>query len=607
MNSEKSQKQLQFFNKYNKLVLNTSSEVKFSKIKSTFLCSEAKKKSKENISKYILLGEHDENNKNQNKKSNNVFTLKVAYHDKTFEKNIKFLSSYNEFYSILIPQNDISHIPLIKEPLINDDNVIFDSDFEEGNLRMAIEIIKNKEYDLLMRPEVGSKKLYTWFFFSVYIKNQSKKDNDNILKLNIINKPKDKNYFNGQCPVLMFDSSLNKWTRNTFNVYTMNNGLKNPNLKNEYKSYYTLTFSFYYKPKTKYYFAACYPYTYTQLRLYLNTLNNNSYNDIIKFGTIGQTYNKNNIPYIIITNYTSSKEEINERKCIFITGRIHSGETVSSYVVQGLIDFLVNLNNPISKYLRDKFIFKIIPMLNIDGVIYGNYRLNLLGKDMNRLWIPSLAISPDECDESSLYINNVIDMIKKTLYCRNIYFYCDFHGHSGKQNFFLYGCPKEGMENFHKKFMEIYSKRNNIFSLSDCMHKIMPNKMNTCRALLKHKFNIDLSYCLETSMYSYNIKGENDKKVFPFTIEKYKQIGMDFCLSLFDFINPQNGEIFEDNKNNENNINSLNINNNISINVEEEETINYDKRIKNEANKMEKEQEKEEEIGTLNINKYFII
>ena len=75
------------------------------------------KKSKENITKYFLLGEHDEINKNQNKKNNNIFTLKVAYHDKTFEKNIKFLSSYNEFYSILIPQNDISHIPLIKEPL----------------------------------------------------------------------------------------------------------------------------------------------------------------------------------------------------------------------------------------------------------------------------------------------------------------------------------------------------------------------------------------------------------------------------------------------------------------------------------------------------------
>ena len=604
MNLEESQKKEQYYNKYKKLVLNTSSELKFTKIKSTFLCSEAKRMSKANISKYYSLGQtiQNDNNKNQNKKGNNIFTLKVAYHDKTFDKPIKFLSSYNEFYSILIPQNDISHIPLIDEPLVNDDNVIFDSDFEEGNLRMAIEINPNKEYDLIMRPEVGSKKLYYWFFFSVLIKNENKINNENILKLNIINRTKDKNYINGQCPILMFDTSINKWTRNTFNVYTMNNGLKNPNLKNEYKSYYSLTFSFYYKQNTKYYFASCYPYTYTQLRLYLNTLNNNCYKDIIKFGIIGKTYNKNNIPYLIITNYSSPNEEIKERKCIFITGRIHSGETVSSYVIQGLIDFLINLNNPISKYLRDKFIFKIIPMLNIDGVIYGNYRLNILGKDMNRLWVPSLVLSPDECDSSSLYINNIIDLIKKTINCRNIYFYCDFHGHSGKQNFFLYGCPKEGMENFHKKFMEIYSKKNNIFSLNDCMHKIMPNKMNTCRVLLKNEFNIDLSYCLETSMYSYNIKGENDKKIYPFTIEKYKQIGMDFCLSLFDYINPQNEENENNTKNdNNNNININNSKNNNNISIIEEKNKN------NEINNEKKEQEKEEEIGALNINKYFII
>ena len=147
------------------------------------------------------------------------------------------------------------------------------------------------------------------------------------------------------------------------------------------------------------------------------------------------------------------------------------------------------------------------------------------------------------------------------------------------------------MENFHKKFMEIYSKKNNIFSLNDCMHKIMPNKMNTCRVLLKNEFNIDLSYCLETSMYSYNIKGENDKKIYPFTIEKYKQIGMDFCLSLFDYINPQNEE-------NENI--SINDNNNSKNNNKEENNKNN-----NEINSEKKE--KEEEIGALNINKYFII
>ena len=34
--------------------------------------------------------------------------------------------------------------------------------------------------------------------------------------------------------------------------------------------------------------------------------------------------------------------------------------------------------------LRDAFIFKIVPMLNPDGVIVGNYRCSLAGRDLNR-------------------------------------------------------------------------------------------------------------------------------------------------------------------------------------------------------------------------------
>lgn len=34
--------------------------------------------------------------------------------------------------------------------------------------------------------------------------------------------------------------------------------------------------------------------------------------------------------------------------------------------------------------LRDKFVFKIIPMLNPDGVIVGNYRCSLAAVDLNR-------------------------------------------------------------------------------------------------------------------------------------------------------------------------------------------------------------------------------
>lgn len=34
--------------------------------------------------------------------------------------------------------------------------------------------------------------------------------------------------------------------------------------------------------------------------------------------------------------------------------------------------------------LLSKVIFKIIPMANPDGVIYGNFRTNYLGIDLNR-------------------------------------------------------------------------------------------------------------------------------------------------------------------------------------------------------------------------------
>lgn len=34
--------------------------------------------------------------------------------------------------------------------------------------------------------------------------------------------------------------------------------------------------------------------------------------------------------------------------------------------------------------LRERFVFKIIPMLNPDGVIVGNYRCSLAARDLNR-------------------------------------------------------------------------------------------------------------------------------------------------------------------------------------------------------------------------------
>jgi murein tripeptide amidase MpaA len=44
----------------------------------------------------------------------------------------------------------------------------------------------------------------------------------------------------------------------------------------------------------------------------------------------------------------------------------------------------MNSNNREASFIREFFIFKIIPMMNPDGVTVGNNRTNISGFDVNR-------------------------------------------------------------------------------------------------------------------------------------------------------------------------------------------------------------------------------
>lgn len=71
------------------------------------------------------------------------------------------------------------------------------------------------------------------------------------------------------------------------------------------------------------------------------------------------------------------------RKAIILTARVHPGESNASWMMHGVIEFLVS-DDAKAQFLRDAYVFKIIPMLNPDGVIVGNYRCSLIGQDLNR-------------------------------------------------------------------------------------------------------------------------------------------------------------------------------------------------------------------------------
>merc|ERR1719181_1732276 len=63
--------------------------------------------------------------------------------------------------------------------------------------------------------------------------------------------------------------------------------------------------------------------------------------------------------------------------------------------MQGLLRFLLG-PTPAAQQLRTEYVFHIIPMMNVDGVAYGNSRCNLAGFDINRMWLdPNPIMHPE--------------------------------------------------------------------------------------------------------------------------------------------------------------------------------------------------------------------
>ena len=99
-----------------------------------------------------------------------------------------------------------------------------------------------------------------------------------------------------------------------------------------------------------------------------------------------KTLGGNRVDLLTITEKGGSQEEVAKRKGVVLTARIHPGESNGSYVMKGIIEFLTAEDNAEAELLRKNFAFKIVPMINVDGVIYGNYRTSLAGIDLNRTW-----------------------------------------------------------------------------------------------------------------------------------------------------------------------------------------------------------------------------
>lgn len=107
--------------------------------------------------------------------------------------------------------------------------------------------------------------------------------------------------------------------------------------------------------------------------------------------------------YVLTITTPLKNTDSRKRKAVILTARVHPGETNSSWIMKGFLDYILGDSSD-AQLLRDTFIFKVVPMLNPDGVIVGNYRCSLAGRDLNRNYTSLLK----ESFPSVWYTRNMI-------------------------------------------------------------------------------------------------------------------------------------------------------------------------------------------------------
>ena len=87
-------------------------------------------------------------------------------------------------------------------------------------------------------------------------------------------------------------------------------------------------------------FTPSYPYTYSQLLYFLDGLTNKEYQDLVTVKKVCESIGNNAINLITIS---TGKNIAKDSKVVWILARQHPVETTSSYMVEGIVNYLLEL------------------------------------------------------------------------------------------------------------------------------------------------------------------------------------------------------------------------------------------------------------------------
>ncbi|KAJ1437265.1 hypothetical protein B484DRAFT_324669, partial [Ochromonadaceae sp. CCMP2298] len=355
----------------------------------------------------------------------------------------------------------------------------------------------HQEYDLTLRTDLQTDGNVQWYYFKVTLPITYPLR----VRFNIVNMQKKDSLYNyGMKPACFSVHAQGQgkgqgedWRHRGEDVCYYRN--TRPQSDKKRRRLYTLTFTYTFWSADVVYFAHSFPYTYSDLQSHLRTLDHS----FLHSRVLTRTICGNACDLLTISERSGGMTESRNKPAIFLSARVHPGESNSSYIMHGFLDFITS-DLPQALKLRRSFVFHIIPMLNPDGVIHGNYRCSLAGTDLNRRYVhPHPRLHPTIFAKKNL--------IRAATQSRGVLLYLDLHGHSKLKNSFCYGCdpPPQGLGQWGQagEAQALVSQDNcrehGSFSYRDCAFRVEASKGGTGRVVCWRELGIPASYTIEAS------------------------------------------------------------------------------------------------------------
>ena len=454
------------------------------------------------------------------------------------------------------------------------EDIIFTSEFNSGNMKQCTKKSED-EFSILIALDCEGKNLTTnisnykiWFYFGV------KSTKERNIKISIDNMNNFYKIFKNGYKIAYIELDQGITPTQFQNSYNENEENNWKRLDIEYnisldEKTNLLSIKFNYNlPENRYVlFAYCFPWSYEKNESYLEYIKNNYINKLneanIYYHDEILTYSKEkrNIHLLTITskkNIDFTKNEpyisglfpdknrsnliMHDKHIIFITARVHPGETPGTMIFNGILKALINIDNPINNILLENFIFKLIPIINVDGVSNGYFRLEQDGFNLNRCYLnPNQKINPENYAITKLFY------FYSSKY--KIRYYFDLHADMNTRGVYTFGNAlklfEEHVENVLFSF--IFKINSPHVDFSHCIfteksmgsrtRNDMAGKEATSRVQFYQKTGLIHTYTVESSYFKgiFNKDNIENEKGNIYMIKDFEETGYDLLKSILDY------------------------------------------------------------------------